>query len=478
MNLSQTSTIRAYSIPNLPAFQEADTVFIEQESAPRPISRSQTPILRPRSFSNISVRGSDGTEDTPPLPRIPSGGFTINVKPGPSGTSISFSNRAQNGQLYEYTQRATEHDEFVGSPILKSNSRLQSVSSVIGDGFHPDMRNLRSPEYSVDKAVLPRQSQTELKAPITTAEEFESDFVSRNRIHRQISGKGPMRPQPSGTGAVLTSVYHTFPNIKNLSDRSILTIGTGGLDGDGRGNGEGYRIRTPDLESKENRHEYILKLARAIIWFGAPPHRLEEYLVEASLALGIRGQFLYIPGCMVCSFDEIYDLYGIHQHTEAGAEVKMVRQGEAVDMDRLDDLRHVFKAVKARQISCIEGTEKINALLMRKPQNNFIVMIIGYGFASACVGTFAFESRPIDLPMQFIFGLITGTLHVIVSQYVPFSILFEVLCPMITSFLARAVGSISNGNTFCFSALAQTAIVLILPGYVISKFTAYYFLLC
>ncbi|KAH6669785.1 hypothetical protein B0J14DRAFT_516589 [Halenospora varia] len=175
---------------------------------------------------------------------------------------------------------------------------------------------------------------------------------------------------------------------------------------------------------------------------------------------------MYIFGFMVCSFDEI--MYGYDaRHTESGAEVKIIRQGEGVDMDKLDDLRHVFKQVKSGEISCAEGTDKVNLLISRKPQNNTVVMIIGYGFASVCVGTFAFESRPIDLPMQFLLGLVTGTLHAVVTRYVPFSIVFEVMCPLITSFLARAIGSINGGSIFCFSALAQTAIVLILPGYVI-----------
>ncbi|KAG8408179.1 hypothetical protein J3459_018141 [Metarhizium acridum] len=42
---------------------------------------------------------------------------------------------------------------------------------------------------------------------------------------------------------------------------------------------------------------------------------------------------------------------------------------------------------------------------------------------------------------------------------------FEVTATIVVSFLARAFGSINEGNLFCFSALAQSGIVMLLPGY-------------
>ena len=42
---------------------------------------------------------------------------------------------------------------------------------------------------------------------------------------------------------------------------------------------------------------------------------------------------------------------------------------------------------------------------------------------------------------------------------------FEVTATVLVSFLARAFGSIAEGQLFCFSALAQSGIVMLLPGY-------------
>lgn len=65
-----------------------------------------------------------------------------------------------------------------------------------------------------------------------------------------------------------------------------------------------------------SRQKYIIKLCRALMLYGAPTHRLEEYLQMTARMLEIDGQFLYLPGCMIISFDDR------STHT---AEVKIVR---------------------------------------------------------------------------------------------------------------------------------------------------------
>jgi hypothetical protein len=67
------------------------------------------------------------------------------------------------------------------------------------------------------------------------------------------------------------------------------------------------------------RQKYIVKMCRALMLFGAPTHRLEEYLAMSARVLEIDSQFLYIPGCMVISFDDVLT------HT---TEVRIVRTAQ------------------------------------------------------------------------------------------------------------------------------------------------------
>jgi len=74
----------------------------------------------------------------------------------------------------------------------------------------------------------------------------------------------------------------------------------------------------------------------------------------------------------------------------------------------------------------------------------------------------------IDLPIAWLLGCLLGFLQLIVApRSALYSNVFEISAAVLTSFLARAFGSINNGRTFCFSALAQSSIALILPGYMV-----------
>ncbi|KAI9843488.1 MAG: hypothetical protein M1838_002606 [Thelocarpon superellum] len=208
-----------------------------------------------------------------------------------------------------------------------------------------------------------------------------------------------------------------------------------------------------------SRQKYLLKLCRALMYYGAPTHRLEEYMKMTARVLEIDSQFLYIPGCMIISFDDA---------TTHTTEVKLVRTAQGVDLGKLRDTHEIYKEVVHDVIGVEEATQSLDEVLNRRPKHHPWVIVLTYGLASACVGPFAFQARFIDLPLSFALGAILGTLQIIVAPRSDlYSNVFEISAAVLTSFLARAFGSISGGNIFCFSALAQSSIALILPGYTV-----------
>lgn len=213
------------------------------------------------------------------------------------------------------------------------------------------------------------------------------------------------------------------------------------------------------------RQRYIMQLCRALMRYGAPTHRLEEYMQMTARVLEVSGQFLYLPGCMIMSFDD---------PTTRTAEVKLVRMVQGVDLGRLADTHNVYKNVVHDLIGVEEATQELDEIMSRKPRFNKWILVLMYGLASATVGPFAFSARPIDMPIIFCLGCLVGLMqHVLAPRSVLYSNVFEVTAAVLTSFLARALGSIKitrNGQTeelFCFSALAQSSIALILPGFMV-----------
>ena len=179
----------------------------------------------------------------------------------------------------------------------------------------------------------------------------------------------------------------------------------------------------------------------------------------SSRVLEIDGQFLYIPGCMIISFDD--------QSTHT-TEVKLIRATQGVNLGKLDDTYEVYKEVVHDKIGVEEATERLDKILKKEDDYNPWLCVIVYGFASMCVGPFAFGARLIDMPIAFLLGSLLGIMQLILSPRSDlYSNVFEISAAVLTSFLARAFGSIKGGQLFCFSALAQSAIALILPGYTI-----------
>ncbi|TQN67354.1 UPF0442 protein [Colletotrichum shisoi] len=208
-----------------------------------------------------------------------------------------------------------------------------------------------------------------------------------------------------------------------------------------------------------SRQEYIITLCRALMLFGAPTHRLEEYLSTTAKVLEIDGHFLYLPGCMIISFDDR------STHT---TEVRIVRVAQGIDLGRLRDTHHVYKEVIHDVVSVDNGVERLDALIKARDKFHAWVRVLVFGLTSATAAPFSFGARLVDLPLCFFFGCLVGFLQLVVAANSSlYSNVLEVTATVLVSFLARAFGSIRGGDLFCFSAMAQGGIVMLLPGYLV-----------
>ena len=216
---------------------------------------------------------------------------------------------------------------------------------------------------------------------------------------------------------------------------------------------------TQHIAATIQRQKYLLKLCRALMQYGAPTHRLEEYMRMSARVLEIEAQFLYIPGSMIVSFDDPAT------HT---TEVKLVRVIQGLDLGKLRDVHELYKDVVHDLVGVEDATARLNEIMHKPSKHKPLFLVFVYGVASASVGPFAFSARLIDLPICFFLGCVLGVLQLFIApQSDLYSNVFEIAAAVITSFLARAFGSIQGGNLFCFSALAQSSIALILPGYTV-----------
>ncbi|KAL8997392.1 MAG: hypothetical protein Q9169_003323 [Polycauliona sp. 2 TL-2023] len=254
----------------------------------------------------------------------------------------------------------------------------------------------------------------------------------------QHQGPKPKRPQLKGRGS------------------SALDVMFGRNKGPKQDNSIHIQVHIAETMTRQ---AYLMKMCKALMMYGAPTHRLEEQMRMSARVLEIDGQFLYIPGCMIISFDDS------RTHT---TEVKIVRTNQAIDLGKLRDVHEIYKETLHDMIGVEEAMQRLDSVMLRAQRYNRWILVMVYGLASACVGPFAFGARAIDLPIAFVLGCCLGFMqHILAPKSELYSNIFEVTAAVLTSFLARAFGSIRDGQLFCFSALAQSSIALILPGYTV-----------
>ncbi|KAK6339526.1 hypothetical protein TWF718_008932 [Orbilia javanica] len=207
-----------------------------------------------------------------------------------------------------------------------------------------------------------------------------------------------------------------------------------------------------------HKQKYLLQLCKALMLYGAPTHRLEEYLKMSARVLDVEGQFLYLPGCMIISFDDS------STHT---SNMQLVRVTPALNLGKLQDVHLVYKQVVHDVIGVEEGMVQLQKLFDQNPRFAIWLQVLVYGAASASVGPL-FSARLIDLPICFLLGTILGILALVVApRSTLYSNVFEIVACVVICFLARAFGSIRGGSIFCFAGISQASIALILPGYIV-----------
>ena len=207
------------------------------------------------------------------------------------------------------------------------------------------------------------------------------------------------------------------------------------------------------------RQRFIMRMCRALMLFGAPTHRLEEYMVMTSRVLEIDGQFIYFPGCMIVSFGDA---------ATRTSEVHLIRCAQGLNLSKLSDTHKVYKGVIHDILGVEDAAQQLEDLLKAKNLYAPWLCVLFYGLGSAAVCPFAFGGGWIDIPIAFGVGLCVGYLQFYVSSMSNlYSSVFEVTSSIIVSFIARAIGSIRGGKLFCFAAIAQGSLALILPGYII-----------
>ncbi|KAI8090079.1 uncharacterized protein B0P05DRAFT_577640 [Gilbertella persicaria] len=200
------------------------------------------------------------------------------------------------------------------------------------------------------------------------------------------------------------------------------------------------RIRiTFEIANILQKQEFLRKLVKCLMLYGAPAHRLEYILREVSHTLGVDAEYVYIPNVMFLTFFD---------QTTHTTETHFIRSSQLFDMHKLGEIYRLERLVSHGEVSVDEALEFIDKVV-NEPQfypvwlNPFV-----YAIASFC-GCVMF------------YGVFFATYELFSGRYLSFQPIWEITVCIVIGFVSRAVWRYG----FCFTPVAFASFIVILPGY-------------
>ncbi|BGP11479.1 pheromone-regulated protein prm10 [Rhodotorula toruloides] len=204
------------------------------------------------------------------------------------------------------------------------------------------------------------------------------------------------------------------------------------------------------------RQEFILKLARAFMMFGAPSHRLEAQLQATARVLELpHCACLYLPGCLLVNFGD---------PATFTSDIRFLKQASGLDIGKLKSTYWIYHKVIRDKISVGKGSTELDDLMTSPPKYGLLHHVVVGGLAGAFIMPSAFYGSFIDCLVAIPLGSLLVIVQVFLARNDMYSSLFEIVIACINAVIA---GALSYTGHFCFYSVAAGSIVLILPGFIV-----------
>ncbi|KAG0334117.1 hypothetical protein BG000_008613 [Podila horticola] len=228
-----------------------------------------------------------------------------------------------------------------------------------------------------------------------------------------------------------------------------LTTSAGGLSGE-----EQLRITMAVADILE-RQDYILRLAKSMIKYGAPSHRLEDAIDYSARHLELNLQCVYLPNVMIVAFTDY------ETHT---SETHLLKIAADLDMYKCALVHQVHKMVTHESMPVEEAIMKLEAINSEKDTNPRWATILAYATAGFCTAPMFFNGSWVDAGVGFLLGGAVGLMVWLAEKVPSYARICEITMSVVVAFVAEAL----HGYVDCGTAIKMAGIVIILPGYTIT----------
>ncbi|KAK1228656.1 pheromone-regulated protein prm10 [Marasmius sp. AFHP31] len=217
-----------------------------------------------------------------------------------------------------------------------------------------------------------------------------------------------------------------------------------------------FSSRLSPLEDITLRRKFLLKLAKALLTFGAPSHRIQSQLAAASDILGGDAEFVHLPNIIIVSI----------RNGDGPSLTYFVRATGRVALTSLHQVHQIYREVLHDNMGAEAGTQALRQLLREHPIYPLYVRCILAFFSASIICVVSFGGSFLDM---WISGACACVLQYLglsaANKSAMYANVYE-LISIIVAFIARALSNVP-GNLFCYSAISSAGVVLILPGFTV-----------
>lgn len=203
------------------------------------------------------------------------------------------------------------------------------------------------------------------------------------------------------------------------------------------------------------RQDYVLRLARALIKFGAPSHRLEEAIDHTAKTLELNLQCVYLPNMMIVAFTDY------ETHT---SETHLLKFSAGLNMYKFSQVHKILKMVTHSSMPVEEAIMKLDAINMEKDLYPRWAKLLTYSLASFCTAPMFYKGNWVDAGVSLLIGTLVGLMGWLSEKVPSYAHICEITMSVVVAFVAEALH-----NHVCRSSVKMAGIVMLLPGYTITS---------
>ncbi|KAF9326589.1 hypothetical protein BG006_010017 [Podila minutissima] len=178
------------------------------------------------------------------------------------------------------------------------------------------------------------------------------------------------------------------------------------------------------------RQDYILRLAKSMIKYGAPSHRLEDAIDHSARHLELNLQCVYLPNVMIVAFTDY------ETHT---SETHLLKVAADLDMYKCALVHQVHKMVTHESMPVEEAITKLQAISSEKDANPRWATILAYATAGLCTAPMCFSGSWVDAGVGFLLGGAVGLMVWLAEKVPSYARICEITMSVVVVFVAEAL---------------------------------------